>query len=513
MNTTESAPAQTGATTRSVSVHDLLTRKDLRLNRDASRVVTKLFVLTSRPAEEAEGAAYVVRQIQNLDAAELDAAYARVCEAFSSRHRDLDGVFARNYEAMRHRVAAGVELDRERQLLVGALFTQEIAIEGAALTNPSMVPHPDQSGLAEGELRFVMSARAVGEGHVSAVEFRTGVVTRDGEIEVDKCSPYADIGTLRETTYDRAALAVALDRPEGDEVSAYLLRRLPERFDEQDVQRLLRELPPPLRVLERMDPSIAAEVHQFLVDQYRQTFDAAGDLSERVLWPLSPADQAGLEDARFVRFTDLDGTVDYRATYTANRGHSPHTRTQLIRTPDFRTFEVTRLFGGAVGEKDMALFPRPVHGRYLAMSRWDRRHNAIAVSEDGVTWPDADASVLDVPPRIWRLLKGGNCGSPIETPAGWLVLTHGVGPMRAYSIGALLLDLDDPTRVLGVLEEPLVAVTPDERDGYVPNVVYTCGALPCGDTLVLPFGFGDMGIEFATASLPELLAAMSGRGR
>ncbi|NUR61768.1 MAG: hypothetical protein HOV87_24370 [Catenulispora sp.] len=369
-------------------------------------------------------------------------------------------------------MAAGSQADRERQLLVGALFTQEIAIEGAALTNPSMVPHPDQSGLADGQVRFVMSARAVGEGHVSAVEFRTGVAGEDGEVRVDEPSPYAECGALQETTYDRFALAAALDRPQDDEALAYLLRRLPERFSEQDVRRLLRELPRPLRELERMHPSVAADLHAFLVGQYRQSFDADRDLSERVLWPMAPAEESGLEDARFVRFTDADGTVDYRATYTANHSGSPHTRTQLIRTPDFRTFEISRLFGTAVGEKDMALFPRLVNGRYLAMSRWDGRHNAVAASADGVSWPDATA----------------RCG-----------------PTRS---GALLLDLDEPAVVRGALDEPLVAVTPDDRDGYMPNVVYTCGALPCGDTLVIPFGLGDMGIEFATAPISGLLEAL-----
>ena len=506
MNTTESAPARTGATAHNVTVHDLLTRKDLRLNRDPSRVITKLFALSSRPAEANQGAAHIVRHVMELDDAEVTAAYARVWEAFSPRHRDLEDVFARNYEAMRHRVAAGSEADRERQLLVGALFTQEIAIEGAALTNPSMVPHPDQSGLADGQVRFVMSARAVGEGHVSAIEFRTGVAGEDGEVRVDDPSPYAECGVLQETTYERSALAAALDRPHDDEALAYLLRRLPERFGEPDVRRLLRELPPPLREWERMHPSVAADLHEFLVDHYRETFEAGRDLSERVLWPMAPAEKAGMEDARFVRFTDADGTVDYRATYTANQSGSPHTRSQLIRTPDFRTFEVSRLFGTAVGEKDMALFPRLVNGRYMAMSRWDGRHNAVAASTDGVSWPDA--TVLDIPPRIWRLVKGGNCGSPIETAEGWLVLTHGVGPMRSYSLGALLLDLDDPAVVRAALDEPLVTVTPDERDGYVPNVVYSCGTLPCGDILIIPFGFGDMGIEFATAPLSGLLEVL-----
>jgi predicted GH43/DUF377 family glycosyl hydrolase len=216
---------------------------------------------------------------------------------------------------------------------------------------------------------------------------------------------------------------------------------------------------------------------------------------------MSPDEHDGMEDARFTQFTDADGTTDYRATYTAKHGSKIHSR--LLRTSDFHTFTSSQIVGEAAGDKDMALFPRTVAGRYLAMSRSDHEHNSVAVSDDGLVWPDS--TVLHVPPRTWRLMQAGNCGSPIETEAGWLVLTHGVGPMRCYSLGAMLLDLDDPTRVIGVLDEPLLMPSADERDGYVPNVVYSCGALAHRDTLVIPYGFGDVGIEFATASVSRLL--------
>jgi predicted GH43/DUF377 family glycosyl hydrolase len=509
MTTAESVPSQTSRTARGIAVHDLVTRKNLRLNRDPRRVVTKPFVPGARPVALNERAARIVERVMELDDADVAATYSGILRGFGDRHRDLPSVFAENFRAMRHRVARGTEVDDSRRLLLGAMFTHEIAIEGAALTNPSMVVHPDQGGLAAGEVRFVMSARAIGEGHVSCVEFRVGVVSEDGDIRVEDPAPYATCGNLLRDGYERVLLEAALDRPaDDDEALAFLLRRLPDRFTGPDLERVLSDLHPHLLVMASTHQTIS-DAHWFLACQYLLGFDGTEDISERVLWPMSPTEQHGIEDARFVRFTEADGRVDYRATYTAYDGSA--SRTQLIRTEDFRSFRVSQLFGPAVGEKGLALFPRPVGGRYLAMSRWDQENNAIAISEDGMIWPEAVS--LAIPPRIWRLMQVGNCGSPIETEAGWLVLTHGVGPMRVYSLGALLLDLDDPTRVLGALDDPLLSASPDERDGYVPNVVYSCGGLKCGDTLVVPYGFGDMGIEFATASIPELLDRMSAPSR
>ena len=224
-------------------------------------------------------------------------------------------------------------------------------------------------------------------------------------------------------------------------------------------------------------------------------------MSEHVLWPQSPTERRGIEDARFVRCVDPDGSVTYRGTYTAYNGTD--SATQLIETPDFQTFHMAQLFGPAVGNKGLALFPRQVEGHHLALSRWDRESNAIATSADGRIWQRS--ARLRTPVRNWELTQVGNCGSPIETEAGWLVLTHGVGPMRVYALGAILLDLSDPTRVVGTLPDPLLIAAPDERDGYVPNVVYSCGALLHDDRLVIPYGFGDMGIEFATVSVSGLL--------
>ncbi|MBW8803846.1 MAG: glycoside hydrolase family 130 protein [Catenulisporales bacterium] len=501
MTTSESVPAVTRAAPGGIAVDELVTRKRLRLNRDPSRVVARLFVPGAHPPEMNSRAAAVVRRIVALEEDEARAAYERTMSGFGTRHRDLQQIFAENFRVVEHRVPHGTHLSDLYKLLIGAHFTHEFAIEGAALTNPSMVEHFDQSGLQPGELRFLMSVRAIGEGHLSCVEFRTGIIGPQGQLTVDRPSQYANIGHLRPAVYSRAALSEALRRPnEDDEILAFLLHHLPEEFTESQLEMLLGELSPQLLVLERTFQTLS-RVHWFIACQYHVEFAADTDLSERVLWPTSPTERHGIEDARFVRFEEPDGSFTYHATYTAYDGGQ--SCTQMLQTDDMRCFEMSQIFGKAVGNKGLALFPRQIDGQYAALSRWDRESNALATSHDGRVWPAARE--LEVPTHNWDLMQVGNCGSPVETEAGWLVLTHGVGPMRVYALGAILLDLKDPARVIGSLPEPLLIASPDERDGYVPNVVYSCGPMKHLDTLVIPYGFGDMGVEFATVPVSGLL--------
>jgi predicted GH43/DUF377 family glycosyl hydrolase len=507
MTTAESVPVQTLTMAPGIETDELVTRKRLRLDRDPSRVIARLFLPGGQPPDMNSRAGGVVRRVLALSGEDVEASYAHILDQFGSRHRDLEGTFRENYRAIEHRVGRGEEVSELRELLIGAHFTHEYAIEGAALTNPSMVPHPDQSGLRPGELRFLMSARAIGEGHLSCVEFRTGVIGPAGEMRVDRPSPYASTGAVCATRYERALLKAALAGPgEDDEVVAYLMHHLPERFTDAELEACLGQLHPQLLVQENTYRAVS-RIHWFLACQYRLEFRADGDVSEHVLWPQSPTERRGIEDARFVRCVDADGSAVYRGTYTAYDGTD--SATQLIETPDFQSFQMSQLFGPAVGNKGLALFPRLVEGRHLALSRWDRESNALATSDDGRLWHRS--RTLETPPRTWELTQVGNCGSPIETEAGWLVLTHGVGPMRTYALGAILLDLKDPTRVVGALRDPLLIAAPDERDGYVPNVVYSCGGLVHGDVLVIPYGFGDMGIEFATAPVSGLLERLEGR--
>jgi predicted GH43/DUF377 family glycosyl hydrolase len=483
---------------------DLAVRGQARLRHDPRRVVTELFV----PGEELPGsvsrAAMVFERIMALDDDAVDRAYTRTVADFTARHRNLEETFAEHSETVGHRIARGARVSDQRRLLIGAYFTREYAIEAAALTNPSMIEHPDQSDLGPGHLRFVLSARAIGEGHLSCVEFRTGVIGPDGTVSLDDPSRFARTGRSRAPVYDRRFFESGLaEAGDDNEVHAYLRQRLPVQFTDTDLDHVLAELPSSLMVRNGAHAAIDS-VHRIAACQYMLEFPQDTDLSERVLRPISPTDSRGMEDARFVRFTGPDGVADYRATYNAFDGLT--TAPQLIETADLRTFRISPLLGPAARNKGMALFPRLIDGVHMALSRWDRESTSVATSADGHVWGDAQPLIR--PEQSWDLVQRGNCGSPIETPEGWLVLTHGVGPMRVYGIGAILLDLEDPRKVLGGLDGPLLTPDADERDGYVPNVVYSCGAIRHGENLVIPYGFSDVGISFATARLPDLIDRM-----
>jgi predicted GH43/DUF377 family glycosyl hydrolase len=483
-----------------------VTRSDVVLTADPTRVLARLFVPGHELSHDVRSrASGVLARILALPEDEVGLTLKRVCDRYLGRHRDLPGVLRANYERIAHRVPDDVALSDERRSLVGAWFTHEYSVEAAALFNPSAVVHPDQSGLLPGRTRFVLSLRAVGEGHLSSVEFRTGVVGPAGELRIDESGPHIERGRTLPTWYDRGSFAAALAGQDIDrESAAFVIARLSPRFHDDELQAALADLAD--EQLTRPTAARTADLaRRIAACSYEVEFPPVTALPERVLWPESPCESHGLEDARFVHVED-DGV--YRATYTAFDGAS--IAPQLIETVDFRRFRIAQLAGPAAQNKGMALFPRRVGGRYVALSRWDRENNAIATSVDGVWW--GDARTLQTPSRPWELLQLGNCGSPIETEAGWIVLTHGVGPMREYAIGALLLDLDDPSRVVGALRDPLVEPTENERDGYVPNVVYSCGALRHGDQLLLPYGASDASVRFAFVDVPLLVERLTADG-
>jgi predicted GH43/DUF377 family glycosyl hydrolase len=433
------------------------------LHPDPSRVLARLFL----PGQElmssgTSRAAAVIDRILALDERTATAVLADTVSRFADRHHDLLGTFRAHFSLVAHRIAGAAELSATRRDLLGAYFTQEYALEAAALFNPSLVAHPDQSGLADGELRFVMSLRAVGEGHVSSIEFRTGVLGGAGGPRLDAPDPHPSTGTV-------APVWLSSDQ---------------------------RAAPPPG---DRAEPARDAT--------YWVRYDADRPLSARVVFPTAAVESNGIEDARFVRFTGGDRPT-WHATYTAYDGTSVAPR--LLTTEDFVTFESRRQEGPSAKDKGMALFPRKVGGRYLALTRWDRESLGLTSSTDAVRW--GASTTLTRPGRPWELVQLGQCGSPVETDAGWLVLTHGVGPMRTYGIGAMLLDLEDPTRVLGSLQAPFLTPTAQERDGYVPNVVYSCGGLVHAGQLVLPYGCSDAVVRFALVDLGPLLARLQGRG-
>jgi predicted GH43/DUF377 family glycosyl hydrolase len=484
----------------------LVTRSPQRLAADPSRVITRLFVPGQEGFERQDSrAGAVLRRILALDEDEVRSSLHDVVTRFDGRHRDLVGTFRRHARELADRLDADRQLSEERMLLLGATFTSEYAIEGAALCNPSIVAHPDQAGTAAGSLRFVMSVRGIGEGHRSSIGFRTGMVDGAGGVTIDAAAPFASVGSVISTLLDAAVFRSELTRlRDAGEAADYVLDALGDRFTRADLDEQLDKLATHRRTRGHAQQTISL-IRTIADRTYAVEFGDGIPLSEGVLWPAMDAEAAGMEDARFVRFVDDDGSVTIYATYTAYSGS--HISQQLLETADFRSFTSLPMVGSAAANKGLALFPRRIRGRFAAMSRSDRESNSIAYADHPFVW--SNSVPCQRPTQAWEALQLGNCGPPIETEAGWLVLTHGVGPMRTYRIGAILLDLEDPTRVLGRLRQPLLTPAPDEQDGYVPNVVYSCGALVHAETLVLPYGISDAAIGFATVPLPELLDALS----
>jgi predicted GH43/DUF377 family glycosyl hydrolase len=481
-----------------------VTRSPLRLLPDPARVLAKPYHPSEDPAAPETRVARLLRQVGGMPDEQVERLLEEVRAGFAHRHRDFDAVMERSFATVAFQLDDGVIPSKERRLLMGAYFTSEYSIESAALFNPSMVPAPDQSGLEPGAQRFLLSLRAVGEGHLSSIEFRSGVVGADGELRLDETGRFVEVGQRRSPLYDKEMFVYKLgELGASTDVVAAVTGPLPPRFTRMELDTSLARL--------RESDIPPASAHEtvnliaWLADSnYRVRFPADLPVAERVLFPESASESRGMEDARFVRFTDDDGSVRYYATYTAYDGFS--ILPQLIETADFTDFRIATLNGRSAENKGMALFPRRIGGRFVALSRFDRQNIDVMTSDDVHLWEERDR--IRAPIHPWELFQMGNCGSPIETAAGWLVLTHGVGPLRRYCIGALLLDLDDPRRVVADLPEPLLVPEGDEREGYVPNVVYSCGAMLHGGTLVIPYGFSDAGAGFATVDLHDLLTRL-----
>lgn len=467
---------------------------------DPHRVITRLYLPGQEIIDDGISRAdSVIERVLGMTDEEVETTLNETIGRFADRHHDIRANMAENFSLVSHRLPRAVDVSAERRELIGAFFTKEYSVESAALFNPSVVAHPDQTGLKDGELRIIMSVRSVGEGHISSIEFRTGILT-DNEVTIDDPGKHLIVGQASSGTMTREFMAASLAELGDARAASDLLKMLPDQFDASHLAVAISSVEND-ELTRGSAREIIKEVRLIASCNYRIDFPHDRQLSERVLYPTSVDETHGMEDARFVQFTDDDGKKNYWATYTAYDGSrvKPH----LIQTNDFQTFDVTRLIGPAAKNKGMAMFPRRVKGKYLALSRWDRENISIASSPDTRSWGDA-VEVL-IPEQPWEFIQLGNCGSPIETPEGWLVITHGVGPMREYGIGAILLDLDDPTKVIGALSQPILCANDDERDGYTPNVVYSCGALLHGETLFLPYGASDASIRFAFVNVPELM--------
>jgi predicted GH43/DUF377 family glycosyl hydrolase len=492
-----------------VTIDHLVVRQPLRLAPDPSRVVAQLFVPGHAIRGEREGrASGVVEHILDLDDDEVTRALESITQRFGDRHRDLVETFGHHADRIGNRLDPGIKLSVERRLLLGATFTLEYAVEAAALCNPSAVPAPDQTNVPPGALRFVMSVRQIGEGHRSSIGFRAGLVDARGHVTVDDPGPFTTVGASQPAIlHAQVFREMAIDSHDDREATTWVLDGLGPRFSGHELDERLAELSAQ-RDTRRNVGETVRRFREVAGRTYTTCFPSPSELSERVLHPVNVVESNGLEDARFVRFVDDDATVTYHATYTAFDGRA--VVQQLLTTTDFAQFTSSPLLGAGSANKGMAIFPRRIGGQFVALSRCDGASNAIAYSDDLQQWPTVIPLVC--PPAPWEAVQVGNCGSPIETTEGWLVLTHGVGPMRTYSIGAWLLDLHDPTKVLGRLGHPLLTPQPDEQDGYVPNVVYSCGALEHGATLLIPYGIGDAAIGFATVDTRDLLAAIHDDG-
>jgi predicted GH43/DUF377 family glycosyl hydrolase len=441
-----------------------------------------------------------------LAESEVRALLSQVEAEFGDRHLETLSFLERRYAAVRHCVAPGKDLSRERQLLLGAYFTHEYSLEAAALFNPSIVPHPDQSDLPPGSLRFILSLRATGEGHISSITFRTGFLDADDNITINEPTRYSlEPNQVPSASYEKALYERKLQELglTGD-FSRRVLQHLPEAFTLEELRISVCQA---VKLDQARDQETEAAARKTLLlaqSNYEVQFSPDSRLSERVLFPVTPSQSNGIEDARFVRFEHDDGTLTYYATYTAYDGKL--ILPQFIETPDFLHFKFITLNGPAVQNKGMALFPRKVNGHYAMLSRQDYENIYVMFSDHLHFWHHA--RLVLKPAFPWEFIQIGNCGSPIETEAGWLVLSHGVGPMRKYCISAFLLDLNDPTRVIGRLRDPLIKADESEREGYVPNVVYSCGSLLRNRKLIIPYAMSDYATTFATVSLDEVLERM-----
>ncbi|HVM61626.1 MAG TPA: glycoside hydrolase family 130 protein [Verrucomicrobiae bacterium] len=471
------------------------------LTPDRSRVLMRPFYPSSDDI-----ARRIVARILALPDEEVAGLLSQMLGEFADRHEGVEQVLRNRFAQVRHYLGEAWEPSAERQSLIGSYFTHEYSPESAALFNPSIVPHPDQAGLPEGAVRFILSLRATGEGHISSITFRTGTVSAQHRITLTPPVPFVtEPERVPNVVYEKALFCRKLQEVGvQNDFCQRALGRLPDAFILDDLRRAL------TAERQQADPADATAdraVRGILLlaeSNYEVNFAPASRLSQRVLFPAAASQSNGIEDARFVRFRNDDGRFTYYATYTAYDGKI--TLPQLLETPDFVHFKFSTLNGPAVQNKGMALFPRKINGQYAMLSRQDDENLLLMFSDNIHFWQTP--KLLLPPARPWEFFKIGNCGSPIETEAGWLVLSHGVGAMRKYCLGAFLLDREDPTRVLGRLREPLLAANEAEREGYVPNVVYTCGALLQGRELVIPYAMSDYATSFATVSLDELLPAM-----
>ena len=485
--------------TNKKKVKSLITRSENRIERNSARVIIRTHI----PGDILR-ISKIINRVTKLSERKAGDLLKNVKADFYSRHKNIEKQLNQHFEKVSEYLPVNILISDTKKKLIGAYFSMEYSIESAALFNPSIVMHPDQSGVKKGELRFIMSLRATGEGHISCIVFRSGIIKQDGALLLDDTSAYVETpGVLHDPTYDTHLFCLKLaDMKSLDETSNRIFEHLPDIFT-------YGELIASINLLFQdtdfdYNKQTISNINWLANSNYKIKFDEESKISERVIFPVSENESKGIEDARFVKFTEENGETCYYATYTAYNYISilPH----LLKTKDFVNFDIITLNGKAVQNKGMALFPRKIKGKYVMLSRLDGENNYIIYSDHLHFWNKA--KMIQKPAMPWEFVQIGNCGSPIETSEGWIVLTHGVGTMRQYSIGAVLLELDNPSKMIARLEEPLIIPNEIEREGYVPNVVYSCGSLIHNDMLIIPYAMSDISSGIATVGVKDLLDSM-----
>ncbi len=473
-------------------------REKTKLTPDFKKVIPRFFNTGNERSLE------IIKSVLQMPDADAKDMCVQVLKEFSSRYRDIAVILTKHFEQVTHLLpaASDLQLTEEKKLLIGAYFTMEYAIEAAALFNPSIVEDPDQSGTGPGQKKVIVSLRATGESHISSLVFRNGILDEEGNISIAPPGKFISEGIITKKNIDNKQLfdqkLSQMRLPE--DIYARILDQLNGPFSYNEVDTVLKN------TLQHIEPEpeknkIRYDILSLVDASYELHFPPSSNLSERIIFPVTFTEKNGIEDARFVRFTDDDGSVTYYATYTAYDGS--FILPKIIKTKDFCHFTISSLYGKAAVNKNLALFPRKINGKYVMLSRIDGVNNYLMFSDDLHTWEEA--TLLQRPKYPWEFVQVGNGGSPIETEKGWLVITHGVGPMRKYCLGASLFDLDNPAIELGRLKQPLLVPNEHERDGYVPNVVYSCGSIIHQDKLFIPYAVSDYASSFATIPLAKLL--------
>jgi predicted GH43/DUF377 family glycosyl hydrolase len=488
------------ATAAAVREPLVIERLAVRFGADSRMLITRPFFPGG-----ADRVRNVFHRVLALSDEEVERVLSGVLSSFCHRHRSLETVLDEHFRLaaalVGHAALATRTMSLSRQRLIGSYFTMEYSLASAALFNPSIVPHPNQNGVPGGGKRFILSLRATGEGHISSIVFRTGIIYADYTVQMDLPPPFSyRLRKVLDRQYEKKLFWRKLREMQVNaNVTNQVMTLLPDTFTYQELERALTQF---RRADGSVQPEGAFEGIRWLArENYLLEIPQDMHISQLVIFPQSDSESRGIEDLRMVAFRDDDGATTYYGTYTAFDGY--RILPQMLATTDLKHMHIHTLNGKCVQNKGMALFPRRVGGNYCMCGRIDGENLYIMYSDNVDFWETAER--LRSPMHPWEYMQLGNCGSPLETPEGWLLLTHGVGPMRRYCIGAMLLDLNDPLRVRGYLNEPLMIPTEEEREGYVPNVVYTCGAMLHGEFVLIPYAMSDAATGFALVSLPRLL--------